>query len=343
MEEVPNMDSSEYSVKEQIGDVSAQRPHIVILGAGASLAACPNGDQHGLPLPLMLNLVETLELGEILDQAGISHAGCNFEDVYNRIHNDPDFSSTRHLIEARVAEYFRQLELPDAPNIYDYLVLSLRPKDGIATFNWDPFLYQACQRNHRMTALPKIFFLHGCSIVGFCAQHKRQGQIGQSCPDCGEQYASTRLLYHVANKDYVSDPYLASQWQSLRTALKRAFILTIFGYGAPVTDAAAIDLMSDAWGNKHERVYEQVEIIDTKREEELVQTWNRFINKDHYDVRSSYFKSLLSDHPRRTCEALWQSNIEARFREENPVPTTDSIYELWDWFAPLREAEESAA
>ena len=44
-------------------------------------------------------------------------------------------------IETRVDEYFADLELPGHPTIYDRLVLSLREKDLIATFNWDPFLY----------------------------------------------------------------------------------------------------------------------------------------------------------------------------------------------------------
>ena len=40
-------------------------------------------------------------------------------------------------------DYFSSLALPEHPSIYDYLVLGLRPKDVIATFNWDPFLMLA--------------------------------------------------------------------------------------------------------------------------------------------------------------------------------------------------------
>jgi hypothetical protein len=42
-----------------------------------------------------------------------------------------------------VREYFAQLELPVEPTIYDALLLSLRDKDAVFTFNWDPFLFQA--------------------------------------------------------------------------------------------------------------------------------------------------------------------------------------------------------
>ncbi|MBU4399752.1 MAG: hypothetical protein KKE86_10510, partial [Planctomycetes bacterium] len=46
-------------------------PHVVILGAGASLAACPNGDALGRQLPLMANLVEILDLKDLI--AGTGH------------------------------------------------------------------------------------------------------------------------------------------------------------------------------------------------------------------------------------------------------------------------------
>ncbi len=40
------------------------RPHIVILGAGASVATFPNGDANGNIIPLMNNLIELLGLNE---------------------------------------------------------------------------------------------------------------------------------------------------------------------------------------------------------------------------------------------------------------------------------------
>jgi hypothetical protein len=46
------------------------RPHVVILGAGASLAAFPNGDKHGRKLPLMWNIVDVVGLSPLLDNAG---------------------------------------------------------------------------------------------------------------------------------------------------------------------------------------------------------------------------------------------------------------------------------
>jgi hypothetical protein len=46
--------------------------------------------------------------------------------------------------------------------------LSLREKDVIATFNWDPLLFAACARNHTRTKLPYIIYLHGNVAIGYC-------------------------------------------------------------------------------------------------------------------------------------------------------------------------------
>ena len=38
---------TEFSVEEEINQILINRPHVVILGAGASRAACPSGDKNG--------------------------------------------------------------------------------------------------------------------------------------------------------------------------------------------------------------------------------------------------------------------------------------------------------
>lgn len=119
-------------------------PHVVILGAGASLAACPKGDRNGRRLPLMANLIETLALGERLRQAGVNfHDTSNFEEIYQRISLDSTNDALRLEIEQRLQNYFSALDIPDEITVYDELLLSLRGKDLVASFNWDPLLLQA--------------------------------------------------------------------------------------------------------------------------------------------------------------------------------------------------------
>ena len=44
---MPLKDQHIYSREQEIADVRIGRPHVVILGAGASLAAFPDGDRNG--------------------------------------------------------------------------------------------------------------------------------------------------------------------------------------------------------------------------------------------------------------------------------------------------------
>jgi len=327
--------------EQEVQDASAQRPHLVILGAGASVAACPQGDRNGKKLPVMADLVWTIGLADLLSKAGVPFEGRNFEDIYSSICAIPACRELTITIDNRVADYFRQLELPDSPTIYDYLVLCLRDKDVIATFNWDPFLWLACVRNHRRAKPPTLLFLHGCAVVGFCQAHKpiKVGPMGTICPACGRSYTPTRLLFPVANKSYTGDPYISVQWHILRTVLKDAFLLTIFGYGAPITDAAAVELMSEAWGGPHQRAMEEIEIIDILDEEQLVKRWERFIHSHHYVTATDFFECLIARHPRRSCEAMWQQNMEAEYIEDNPVARCATLDGLWKWFEPLWLAE----
>src|SRR5947199_10791733 len=55
-----------------------ESPHVVILGAGASRAAFPNGDANGSRLPLMVDLVGCLGLGQAFQAAGFKKT-VNFE------------------------------------------------------------------------------------------------------------------------------------------------------------------------------------------------------------------------------------------------------------------------
>jgi hypothetical protein len=264
-----------------------------------------------------------------------------FEEIYSEWCCDEKYRELAQTIEIHTAQYFRELELPTYPTIYDYLVLSLRSKDVIATFNWDPLLFQAYNRNSSVAEMPTILYLHGCCAIGYCATDKIQDEIGELCPFCNKVLTPTRLLFPIANKDYISDPYVASQWETLKLDLKHAFILTIFGYGAPETDVAAVEIMRYAWGNPQERFLERIEIIDKLDEKELVKRWKQFIHTHHYSSIKTFCDSLLAQHPRRSCDALSQSVRYGFFREGNPFSKFSRLEDLWRGIEPLVLAEEN--
>jgi hypothetical protein len=332
-------------ISKLIADTSMGRPHVVILGAGASIAAFPDGDRNGYKLPMMSNIIETVTLGHELDRHGITYEGRNFEEIYSELSKKPKYKRVIGTINTKIWDYFSRLRLPNYPTIYDHLVLSLREKDLIATFNWDPLLYQACWRHNKKVKLPMVAYLHGNVSVGYCLTDKRKGLIDRRCSICNKQYSPSKLLYPIKKKDYSLDPFIRGEWEALRVYLEHAYMLTIFGYSAPQSDVEAIELMKRAWGDKYKRNLEQIEIIDLKNAEELRETWQAFIHTHHYNVANDFYKSSIGLFPRRTCEAEWNYSMPEKieFYPQNPIPRDLGFEELWDWYFPLIKAENKKA
>ena len=143
-----------------------------------------------------------------------------------------------------------------------------------------------------------------------------------------------------AEKNYHLDGFISSQWNELEQHLKNAFIITIFGYGAPQSDVSAIDLMKSAWGDVNKREMEQTEIIDIRSEGDLYKNWEPFIHTHHYDTHSSFYNSWIANHPRRTGEAHLSQYYDAQFIENNPIPKDFHFPELWSWFDKFKIVEE---
>jgi hypothetical protein len=333
------------NIEELVVDTRMGRPHVVILGAGASLQAFPDGDRKGQRLPLMYDLVEVVGLRSLLEEQGISYRDRNFEEIYSDLYEDSCYEYLIDIIRNRVREYFGQLELPDYPTLYDHLVLSLREKDLIATFNWDPLLYRSCWRNNQRAKPPHVVYLHGNVAVGYCLENNTTGWTGSKCSECGRNFTPSNLLYPIRRKSYSQDPFITAEWETLRQALGHAYILTLFGYGAPQSDVEAIELMISAWGDKYQRAIEHTEIIDIKSHTELRDTWKELIHTDHYNVTNDFYESLMGLFPRRTCEAQWNYDMPEKvaFYPQNPIPRKLGFAELWEWYSPLIEAEKKRA
>ena len=329
------------SVEQEIEQVDVGKPHVVILGAGASYAAFPNGDKNGRKLPLMNNLVETLGLQDLISSTGLSFSSDNFEDIYSELYRKPELKGIRTELENAVYDYFSGMELPDEPTLYDHLVLSLRDKDAIATFNWDPFLVQAFRRNSPRFRLPSILFLHGNVGIGYCPDKHTKGNNGSWCSQCGKSLIPTKLLYPVEVKNYHLDEFISHEWEMIARFLKHAFMLTIFGYGAPTSDVSAMGLFKEAWGSVDVRAMEETEIVDIKVEDDLCETWSQFIHSHHYQIQNDFYKSWIANHPRRTGEAHKNQFFESKFIDNNPLPNTASFNELWSWYDRLQKYEDA--
>lgn len=321
------------------------RPHLVVLGAGATMAAFPDGDRNGRKLPLMHNVVEVCGLQSILDKHNINYVGNDFEAFFSALFVDGQAPEAVQDIEQAIFSYFATMELPDEPTLYDHLVLSLRPKDVIATFNWDPFLVRAIARNASFAEMPNVLFLHGNVGIGHCMRHRPAsiGNRGRWCHQCHEPLDDSKLLYPVGQKDYNADPFIKLTWDLVQRALSDAFLVTFFGYSAPKTDVEAIRLFKAGWGSPEKRSMEEVELIDIKDEETTYATWKPFIHTHHYTYASSFYDSLITHHPRRSCDAMFRQNLDAEFIGANPLPQAASWSELYAWLRPLLEDEQSYA
>ena len=119
----------ERSVEDEILDLRMGAPHVLLLGAGASKAALPNGDRNGQKVPLLREVAHELNLARFFPAELQQLARSDFESAYSRLvarrgENVP-------IVQSEVARYFEQLQLPEEANLYDLLNLCLREKDAI--------------------------------------------------------------------------------------------------------------------------------------------------------------------------------------------------------------------
>ena len=292
--------------ENSIQSPSTVRPHVVLLGAGASLDAFPEGDELGHRLPLMHNLVDVVGLKRVIETAGVELDNeKNFEEIYSKLSATLRYGDLVEEIEKRIDAYFSSLRMPKEATKYDFLLLSLRKKDAIFTFNWDPFLFDAYKRNAHIASLPNIFFLHGNVRIGICPNHREAwGERRGLCSICSNRLEDVPLLYPIGKKDYSSHEYIRGSWEAAGYFFAEAFVLTIFGYGAPVSDADAVDLLRSGWMGRSDRKIEHVEIVDVVSSSVLYKRWRGFTPTGHLNPMCSIWDSWIMMHPRRSVESL---------------------------------------
>lgn len=333
--------SSHLVTKTQlINEPQKLKPHVVIVGSGASVAAFPSGDKNGKLLPTMDNLTEILDLNNIFSKYEFTPNSINFESVYSDLHQENPASEMIKEIEDSVFGYFSSLLLPNRITLYDHLLLCLRGKDVIATFNWDPFLYDAWERCKDYASIPQPVFLHGNVRIGYCSDDSYFGKIHTPCPECDKKLQPIKLLYPVKEKNYNSDIFISSEWDYLRKSIENAFTLTIFGYGAPETDIEAFNLMKVAWKAQSQRTLEMLEFIDLKEKNILAKQWEAFLFSHHYRCYQNFYDSRIPNNARRTCESILHPTIYGKFAEWYPLPKRFGFKRFIEWLNPIIEVEK---
>ena len=321
-------------------------PHVVILGAGASCAAIPNGDRYGHKIPVMRGFLNTFGLEHLLDGVRLSTTSDNIEDIYSELSERPECAGIVKEIDAAIVQKMSDFYLPDEPSVYDYLLLSLRDKDLVATFNWDPLLLQAYQRACRITTkLPELCFLHGNVAEGHSVcEHQCVGHRDSVCSKCGVPFEPVPLLYPIKHKNYVSDWWIKGHWDIVVDYLKRASALTIFGYSAPKSDVEAVNLLKLGWEISEKQIQE-VELIDLKDIGELEDIWKDFIYNGHSRGSKTFFESKLGLYPRRTVEADIERFCCNKFisSKRSRFATGMSFTQIEEHLKPILEQEDRAS
>lgn len=314
-------------------------PHVAILGAGASKAAFCSGDRNHRLIPLIDEIPSILSplWRELLRDANPPDSG--FEIQFSWLRTKGDYTKELSAIESEIIQYFSSLDLPDHPTIYDYLLLGLRPKDLVATFNWDPFLLLSHTRNRGVVDLPDIRFLHGCVKYATCEDHDVLGTIGETCPNCSRSLNSGRLFFPDADKNYTQDSLVQRDWDKTIDRLKKSFHLTIFGYSGPASDHKARELLLSGWQKTPMLSVSHVEIIDVAKDEILRERWKDFIPFQHDMVTPDYWSSTLARWPRRTAEYKLSASLDGIPSEEIGPFYTESLSELQEWHRKLGAME----
>lgn len=316
-------------------------PHVVIVGAGASLAACKY-DKQGREVPLLKNIHKVLGLDNQLKKYGFSNEEMeNFEFLYSNIYGKVEYKDLVKFLDIQVTKYFQSLRLIDEPTYYDYLILSLTEKDAIISFNWDPYLMQAYRRHIKVGNLPALIFPHGNVGVGVCNKCHTMGYANTLCYSCLNDFESMPLLFPIGQKKYATIPVIAGEWERARNYLSRAIGITVYGYGAPETDIEAMTLLQEAFDESNTKEIALFEMINLKSEELIQrQKWKTFYNHKMTAYCETFEESLLWKCPRVCMETLFDAILQQHPREiEKSFKRFNTIEELQKFITTVSEYE----
>lgn len=316
-------------------------PHVVVIGAGASVAACRK-DKFGREVPLLRNIHHLLGLTKELKKYHFSDLEmADFELLYSNIYGKKEYGELVSFLENRVRDYFKELVIPDEITYYDYLILSLTSKDAIISFNWDPFLMQAYRRNLTVGNLPELIFVHGNVGVGLCHTCHVKGYADTLCPNCYKALDDMPLLFPIGKKDYDSHPIIHNEWSLAKHYLSRAAGITVYGYGAPQTDIEAVELMKTAYTESNIKDIAPFTIINLSSvKDEQLKKWKEFFDSEMMLYCETFEESLLWRNPRVSLETLFDARLQQHPREvERSFSKFSTLEELQNFAGSINDFE----
>ena len=361
---------------EEICELLKIQSHVVLLGAGASIAVMkamqtiPTYDKTSrllvTPPPAMNDFLKVAGLDYILKDINIHTSSNNLEDIYTelslRSQNEPKIKEVCSILENEIRDYIGRFYYPrNQLSLYDLLILTLRRKDCIYTFNWDPLIYDARARvayemgrwlNKDATDyLPNIMYLHGNAKLGYCLKDKQIGQIQGYCSKCQQELKPMPLLYPTKKKHYSDGEYIEDAWKRLEHYNSLSPLLTVWGYSSPDSDNEAQEKIFQSWccqeridGCLHvNNKIKHLEVINTDRTTQFRNKWEKYTNPaippSFYDNIS---ESVLFKFPRSTIEKYVIPNVRGKLDlglYSNILSSIKTWEDAKNFFLPMLNSE----
>lgn len=298
--------------------------HLVILGAGSTIATIPEGDKNGMKSFTLDNLLTDPYFSSFVTKLNPKYNRLNVEQLCERL-NKENIHLYNELVSLIRTKYAK-LELPDNFTILERLIMSLKADDAIVSFNWDDLLIQAYQRvNIPEEKLPHLCFPHGNAQAGF--NNHRYG----SKRDPKNKYLKNSPLNMPINRsDYKENIFINSQWRILDYYIKSALMITFFGYSGPISDQNDIQHLEQLFSEN--KICTKIEIIDKSKESatSISQRWDGFIKltENKPDLCGSFFESRIARFPRRTIESLDNWVTQKKVEIEDKSTFKKRIFDL---------------
>lgn len=284
--------------------------HLVILGAGSTIATIPNGDKNGEKAYTLSNLLQDPAFASFVKVA--QQKGYRTDDVENlckRLYQED--RELYNEFEALVRAKYARLELPEDFTILDRLVLSLKADDAIVSFNWDDLIIQAYQRMSIFVPdkqLPILAFPHGNAQAVYNKKHCTSKRIVT-----GNYWMDSPLNMPIDETEYKSDLFIKSQWHILDFYMRNAQMVTLFGYSAPASDEQDLLHLRELF--EKNQICDKIEIIDDgiKNAERVAENIKDFRMQDNWlYLCGDFWHSTIAKLPRRTLSALVNYNYTSQ-------------------------------
>lgn len=308
--------------------------HLVILGAGSTIATIPNGDKNGEFSYTLANLLNDRCFISFVKKAQVKgFQTSDVEDLCNQLYKEdkPLYDEFESLVRTKYAS----LELPEEFTILDRLVLSLTPNDAIVSFNWDDLVIQAYQRMSRYVPeemLPILAFPHGNSQAVYNNKHYTSKRIVTNT-----SWFDSPLNMPVNEIDYKSDIFIGSQWNILDFFMRNAQMITFFGYSGPSSDELDLQHLDELFAKN--KICDKIEIIDKDLDTamEVAKRLVRFKMQSNWLYPcADFWHSTIAKHPRRTLSVLdnWNYSVKTAAKAK-------TLAEFMGQVGPLIEEEQN--